>query len=389
MIKRQLRERLKEYSGQFSVVYVNGPRQSGKTTLVKSVFPKKPYVLLEDLDKKEVADTDPRKFLADYPDGAIFDEIQECPQLLSYMLGIVDNKKKNGMFILTGSQNILMLDKVKQSLAGRMAILDLWPLSLSELASKLNGLGLNEIIYRGGYPKIWNEKVNPSLQMSQYVKTYVERDVREIVNVRNLSLFRKFLILCAGRAGSIMNKSSLCNDLGISDMTVQEWLSVLEASNLIFFLPPFYENFNKRILKTPKLYFVDTALVCYLLGINKPDQVYSHPLYGNLFENLIISEFKKQNFLGPAHMNDLYFFRDKSGHEVDLIKETKRENHIIEIKAGQTFNYDWLKGLTYLEGIAKDKIKSKSIIYAGKEVFETKDVHVYSYQALGALFNRI
>jgi predicted AAA+ superfamily ATPase len=346
-------------------------------------------VLLEDLDKKEVADTDPRKFLADYPDGAIFDEIQECPQLLSYMLGIVDNKKKNGMFILTGSQNILMLDKVKQSLAGRMAILDLWPLSLSELASKLNGLGLNEIIYRGGYPKIWNEKVNPSLQMSQYVKTYVERDVREIVNVRNLSLFRKFLILCAGRAGSIMNKSSLCNDLGISDMTVQEWLSVLEASNLIFFLPPFYENFNKRILKTPKLYFVDTALVCYLLGINKPDQVYSHPLYGNLFENLIISEFKKQNFLGPAHMNDLYFFRDKSGHEVDLIKETKRENHIIEIKAGQTFNYDWLKGLTYLEGIAKDKIKSKSIIYAGKEVFETKDVHVYSYQALGALFNRI
>jgi len=389
MIKRQSREKLKEYSKEFPVVYVNGPRQSGKTTLVKDVFPKKPYVLLEDLDKKEAATMDPRKFLADFPEGAIFDEVQECPQLLSYMLGIVDNKKKNGMFILTGSQNILMLDKVKQSLAGRMAILDLLPLSLSELASKIKTLGLNEIIYRGGYPKIWKEKVNPSLQMSQYVKTYIERDVREIVNVRNLSLFRKFLILCAGRAGSIINKSSICNDLGISDMTAQEWLSVLEASNLIFFLPPFHENLNKRVLKTPKLYFVDTALVCYLLGINKADQVYSHPLYGNLFENLIVSEFKKQNIFAAAHMNDLYFFRDKSGNEVDLIKETREKIHIIEIKAGQTFNYDWLKGLAYLETIVKERIKSKNIIYGGKDVFETKDVHVYSYQELGKLFSLI
>ena len=186
MIKRQAKDVLQKYSKEFPVVYVNGPRQSGKTTLVKLVFPKKPYVLLEDLDKKEEATVDPRRFLSEYPEGAIFDEIQECPSLLSYMLGIVDQKKKNGMFILTGSQNIFMLDKVKQSLAGRMAILDLLPLSLSELKSKIQDLNVDEIIYRGGYPKIWNETVNPSLQMAQYVKTYIERDVREIINVRNL-----------------------------------------------------------------------------------------------------------------------------------------------------------------------------------------------------------
>ena len=389
MITRQAKDKLKEYSKEFPVVYVNGPRQSGKTTLVKLVFPKKPYVLLEDLDKKEAATIDPRRFLGRYPEGAIFDEIQECPQLLSYMLGIVDHKKKNGMFILTGSQNIFMLDKVKQSLAGRMAILDLLPLSLGELKLKIQDLNVEEIIYRGGYPKIWNEKVSPSLQMAQYVKTYLERDVREIINVRNLSLFRKFMILCAGRAGQLINKSSICNDMGISDVTVQEWLSVLEASNLIFMLQPYYENLNKRVLKTSKLYFVDTALVCYLLGINKAEQVDSHPLYGNLFENLIVSEFMKQNIFSPAHMNNLYFFRDKEGNEVDVIKEVGKKIHLIEIKGGATFNYDWLKGLMYLETIAKEKIQTRNVIYAGKDSFETKNTYVCSYKFLGKLFKNL
>ena len=385
MIARQAKYKLKEYSNEFPVVYVNGPRQSGKTTLVRSVFSKKPYVLLEDLDQKEAAITDPRKFLAQYPAGAIFDEIQECPELLSYMMGIVDDKKKNGMFILTGSQNILMLDKVKQSLAGRMAILDLWPLSLSELRLKIKKLSVDEIIYRGGYPKIWNEKSNPSLQMAQYVKTYVERDVREIIHVRNLSLFRKFMILCAGRTGQMLNKSSICNDMGISDMTVQEWLSVLEASNLIFLLQPYHENLNKRVLKAPKIYFVDTALVCHLLGINKADQVNSHPLYGNLFENLIIGELMKQNIFNPA-MSNLHFFRDKQGHEVDVIKEIGKKIYFIEIKGGATFNYDWLKGLTYLETLVKGKIQSKNIIYTGNHSFETQNTRIYSYKSLDKLF---
>ncbi len=389
MITRQSKNQLKEYSKEFPVVYVNGPRQSGKTTLVKLIFPKKPYVLLEDLDKREAATIDPRGFLAQYPEGAIFDEIQECPQLLSYMLGMVDHRKKNGMFILTGSQNIFMLDKVKQSLAGRMAVLDLLPLSLSELKLKIQDLNVDEIIYRGGYPKIWNEKVNPSLQMAQYVKTYIERDVREIVNVRNLSLFRKFMILCAGRAGQLINKSSICNDMGVSDMTVQEWLSVLEASNLIFMLQPYYENLNKRVLKTPKLYFVDTALICYLLGIHNADQIHSHPLYGNLFENLIVSEFMKQNIFNPAHMNNLYFFRDKEGNEVDVIKEVGKKIHLIEIKAGATFNYDWLKGLTYLETIAKERIQTQNVIYAGEDSFETKNTHVCSYKSLAKLFRNL
>ena len=389
MIPRQAKDILKGYSKEFPVVYVNGPRQSGKTTLVKLVFPKKLYVLLEDLDKKEAATVDPRAFLAQYPEGAIFDEIQECPQLLSYMLGIVDHKKKNGMFILTGSQNIFMLDKVKQSLAGRMAILDLLPLSLSELKPKIQPLKVSEIIYKGGYPKIWNEKVNPSLQMAQYVKTYLERDVREIINVRNLSLFRKFMILCAGRVGQLINKSSICNDLGVSDVTVQEWLSVLEAGNLIFMLQPYYENLNKRVLKTPKLYFVDTALVCHLLGINKASQVDSHPLYGNLFENLIISEFMKQNIFNPVHVNNLYFFRDKVGNEVDVIKEVGKKIHLVEIKGGATFNYDWFNGIRYLETIVKGRIQTQNVIYAGKDSFETKNTHVYSYKSLGELFKNL
>ncbi len=385
MIKRQAKDKLKEYSKEFSVVYVNGPRQSGKTTLVRQVFPKKPYVLLEDLDTRDIAISDPRGFLERYPQGAIFDEIQECPQLLSYMLGIVDRKKKKGMFILTGSQNILMLDKVKQSLAGRMAILDLLPLSLHELKSRIRGLSVKELIYRGGYPRIWNEKVNPSLQMAQYVKTYIERDVREIVNVRSLSLFRKFLILCAGRVGYPINKTSICNDLGVSDVTVQEWLSVLEASNLIFMLQPYYENINKRILKTPKLYFVDTALACYLLGINQASQVASHPHYGNLFENLIISEFKKQSVLDAAHMHSLYFFRDKSGNEVDLIQEIGNNLQVIEIKAGATFNHNWLKGITYLEGSFKSKVLTKYIIFTGKESSKIKDISILPYASIDKL----
>lgn len=389
MIARQAKRILKEYGKEFPVVYVNGPRQSGKTTLVKVVFPKKPYVLLEDLDIKDTAANDPRSFLARFPEGAILDEIQECPQLLSYLLGIVDQKKKNGMFVLTGSQNILMLDKVKQSLAGRMAILDLLPLSLYELKSKVQGFNAGEIIYRGGYPKIWNEKVNPSLQMAQYVKTYIERDVREIINVRNLSLFRKFMILCAGRTGQLINKTSICNDLGVSDITVQEWLSVLEASNLIFLLQPYHENLNKRVLKTPKLYFIDTALVCYLIGINQSAQVQSHPLYGNLFENLIVSEFLKQNAMDPAHINNLFFFRDKSGNEVDLIKEIGNKMHLIEIKGGATFNHDWLKGLTYLESIAKKRVKSKNIVYAGKDCYEINNTYVHSYKLLVKLFNSL
>ncbi len=385
MIIRHAKNILKEYARQFPVVYVNGPRQSGKTTLVRAVFPKKPYVLLEDLDRREAASVDPRSFLAQYPDGAIFDEIQECPNLLSYLLGIVDEKKKNGLFILTGSQNIFMLDKVKQSLAGRMAVLDLLPLSLAELKSRIQTQGIEEIIYRGGYPKLWDEKLNPTLHMAQYVKTYLERDVRGIVNVRNLSMFRKFMILCAGRTGQLLNKSNICNDLGVADVTVQEWLSVLEASNLIYLLAPYYENLNKRVLKTPKLYFVDTALVCYLLGIHRADQVRSNPLYGSLFENLIVSEMLKRDAGNVANARGLYFFRDKAGHEVDLIKEVGQDIHLAEIKAGATFTYDWFKGLDYFEGISKKRVKSRNIIYAGIESFKTKNTHLLGYKSLTRL----
>lgn len=388
MYKRILEKTLLRYSKNFKVVLVTGPRQSGKTTLVRGIFPKKPYVLFENLDKKDAATNDPRKFLEQYPDGAVFDEIQECPELLSYLQGIVDESPQKGKYIITGSQNLLLLNKVKQSLAGRMGILELYPLNIKELGVRARRHSLDRLMFKGMYPELWITKKNPAEFYHNYVRTYLERDVRSVLNVRNLTTFRNFLKMCAGRIGQLVNLTSISNDLGVSRTVLMDWYSVLEASHVIITLPAYYENINKRMIKAPKMYFTDTGVVCHLLGITDPKDLPTHHSYGAIFENFIICEFLKHRMTkGLDH--SLYFFRDKTGHEVDLIFEDSLKLNAVELKAGTTFNYDWVKGLEYLRHLNNAKIKTFNLVYGGKDNFQTRNTHVWSYDKVENLYKMI
>jgi hypothetical protein len=385
MIKRAIEKKLKGFAKQYPVILLTGPRQSGKTTLCRSVFPAKPYLNFESLENQEFAEKDPKGLLEKYPDGAVFDEIQRCPQLLSYIQVRLEEHKKKGMYILTGSQNLLLLRSVQQSLAGRVAILELLPFSLDEIRGKISGHSIEQVIYTGCFPGVWNEKLNPTEAMRGYVRTYVERDLRQIINVKNLSTFQKFLKLCAGRIGQILNLSSIGNDLGISHTTIREWLSVLEASYIIYLLPAYYKNLNKRLVKSPKLYFMDTGLACYLLGIESHKHVSQYPLYGSLFENLIVTEMLKY-FYDDARNAPLYFFRDKIGNEVDLVIERSQDIVGVEVKAGRTINSEWFKGLNYLSKIAKINVLSGHLVYGGVDTFKREGIHIWPYSQVKKLY---
>lgn len=378
MIKRDIEKRLKNGAKEYPVVLLTGPRQSGKTTLTKMAFPKKAYVSFENLDYRHLAENDPRGFLAQYPQGAIFDEIQHCPNLLSYMQEIVDTKNKNGFYILTGSQNILLLKSIQQSLAGRVDVLKLLPFSMNEISGHIGNADLNKLLFTGFYPRIYDQNLDPSNTMRNYVETYVQRDVREIINVKSLRSFHNFLKLCAGRVGQILNMSNLANDLGLSHTTIREWLSILEASYVIFLLPAYYKNFNKRIIKSPKLYFTDVGLACYLLGIEKSSHVARDPLLGGIFENLIIMDVLK-SFWNRGKTAPMYYFRDNVGNEIDLIIEKERKLIGVEIKAGQTVNLDWFKGLDYLKRIDSNVVANCNLFYGGSKPFIQKDVNIYPF----------
>ncbi len=379
MISRTLGTKLIQVHAKYPVTLLTGPRQSGKTTLCKAIFPDKPYISFENPDVQEFAENDPKGFLERYSKGAIFDEIQRCPKILSYIQGLVDEKKKNGMFVLTGSQNLLLLRSVQQSLAGRVAILKLLPFSHEEIQPETDKFSLEKLIFQGFYPRIYDQNLDPTNTMRYYVESYIERDVRQITNISNLSTFRKFIKLCAGRIGGILNLSSLGNDVGISHTTAKEWLSVLEASYIVYQLPAYYKSFNKRIIKSPKLYFTDVGLACYLLGIEKPEQVTRDPLFGFLFENLIITETLKY-FYNSGKDAPLYFFRDNIGNEVDLIIEKARKVIGVEVKAGQTVNSDWFKGLNYLDKVMRESVLARHIIYGGMESYKRENTSVNSYQ---------
>lgn len=385
MIKRLLEKKLKQGAKQYPVVLLTGPRQSGKTTLCKAIFSDKAYVSLENLDNREFAERDPRGFLELYPDGAVFDEIQRTPNLLSYLQEIVDSKKKNGRYILTGSQNILLLKSVQQSLAGRVYILKLLPFCVEEISPLLKRKSLEKVLYTGFYPRVYDQKLNPTEAMRNYIETYVQRDVREIINIKNLSSFQKFLKLCAGRVGQVLNMSSIGNDVGLSHTTVREWLSILEASYIIYLLPAYYRNFNKRIIKSPKIYFTDVGMVCYLLGIEKFDQVGRDPLLGGIFENFVIIELLKY-YLIDARDFPAYFFRDNIGNEVDLIIEKARDLVGVEIKAGKTINIDWFKGLDYLLRIYPKGILSRNIVYGGTSSVKREGINIYPYNKIRELY---
>jgi uncharacterized protein len=343
---------------------MTGPRQSGKTTLVRATFPQKAYANLEQLEARTLAITDPRAFLSHYPNGAILDEIQRAPDLLSDIQVIVDEREEKGLFILTGSHQFELHQTVTQSLAGRTALLSLFPLSLAELAAAGIDLSLDDCLLMGGYPRIFKDRLDPTKTYRNYFETYVERDLRQLIQITNLLQFEKFVRLCAGRVGQILHLASLSNDTGVSSPTIRHWLSILEASFLIFRLPPYYENFGKRIIKAPKLYFTDVGLASYLLGIETVTQMARDPLRGALVENLVVNELLKSRCnrgLDPR----LYYFRDSHGHEVDVVFQSGRELVPIEIKAAQTFQSDHLKNLHFFKNLVGDRCLGGSLIYTG------------------------
>ena len=378
MIERQLSKKIKSLAKKMPILAIVGPRQSGKTTLVKSLFKNKPYVSFENSDVRKHASEDPRDFLGRYPKGAIFDEAQRAPELFSYLQGIVDENDKPGMFILTGSQHFLLLEKVTQSLAGRVAILELLPFSLKEL-SKSFEYSIDELIFKGLYPRIYDKNLNPVDWYADYIEAYLERDVRQITNIKDLSTFKKFLSLCAGRVGQLLNLSSLAIECGITHTTARDWISILEASFIVHLLQPHHKNFNKRVVKMPKIYFYDTGVVCSLLNIENKEQLSTYPLRGNIFETFIISELLKQRF-NIGRRSNLYFWRDKTGHEVDCIVESGGNLTPIEIKSGKTITGEMFKNIEYWKKISGKNKEDSYLIYGGSNNQKRNGVNVLSWK---------
>lgn len=375
MIKREITKELNEAASEYPVVTVFGPRQSGKTTLVRMAFPDKAYYSLEEPDIRRIAEKDPRGFLANIPKGAILDEVQRLPEILSYIQGIVDKTGKPGMFILTGSHQPEIHHAVSQTLAGRTAILTLFPFSFTELMEYKSRWNPFEMIVTGAFPRVHEEKLVPSRFFNSYLQTYVERDVRSLINLKDLRPFQHFLILLAGRIGQVVNYTSLSNDVGVSSTTIKQWTSVLKASYVIFEMPPYFENVGKRVIKSPKIYFCDTGLVSNLLGMETSDQVMRDPLRGGLYENLVILEFLKARF-NHGKRPDLFYYRDTHGNEVDLILRDGRMLIPIEIKSAATFTPDFLKGLENFKKTAGKRCADGFVLFNGVEEFTVNKTRI-------------
>ena len=377
-IKREIEEVLRRLSTQYPVVTITGPRQSGKTTLCKSVFQDKPYVSLENLDIRAEAVEDPNGFLRKFPNGAVLDEIQRVPTLLSYIQTRVDSQDVNGQFILTGSQNFQLLEAVTQSLAGRTALLTLLPLSTSELSGIVLDASVESMLYTGFYPRVYKESLNPTEAMAFYTATYLERDIRDLLQVKDLATFGHFLRACASRTGQTLNIQSLSNECDISFVTAKQWLSVLETSYILVKLQPHYINLNKRLAKTPKIHFLDSALVCYLLGITSKEQLVQHPLKGNIFESFVVTDLLKHHYnrgLQPR----FYYFRENNNHEVDVLIENGQRLLAVEIKSSETVSPQLIKNLKWYQD-QNPKLTESYLIYAGKQERMLGKTQVYTYQ---------
>ncbi len=363
--KRDLQASAKDLLKNFKALAIVGPRQSGKTTLAKMLAPRKPYVSFENPDTRYLFESDPRGFLSAYRNGAIFDEAQYVPKLFNYLQQILDESPANGRFILTGSNNFLLVEKISQSLAGRIVYTDLLPFSIKEILRIQNfDTSPDNLIFHGGYPGIVYEGRKRLPWFQSYVRNYIERDVRLLKNITNYSLFQKFISLCAGRIGQQLNLTNLGNECGVDHKTIQSWIGVLQASFIIHLLPPYYKNFNKRITKSHKLYFYDTGLACYLLGIQQKEQLHLHPFRGALFENMMLMELLKTRF-NKALRSNLYYFRDNSGHEIDVLIDEGEKIIPVEIKASQTIAPGFFKGLEFWEKLTGNK--EGYIVYGGSE----------------------
>ena len=383
MIEREITPVLTSLFRQYPFVTVTGPRQSGKTTLCRAAFPNLTYVNLEAPDQRDFAESDPRGFLAQLGEGAIIDEVQHVPSLLSYLQVMADESGKNGLYVLTGSEQFRLSEAISQSLAGRTALLRLLPFSVAERRRIGASEAIDDILYSGFYPRILDQGLEPHQALGDYLETYVERDVRRLGGIRNLSSFRRFVRLCAGRVGQLVNLSSLGSDAGISHTTAREWLTVLETSYVIFQLQPFFANIRKRLVRAPKLYFYDVGLASYLMGIENARQIATHPLRGPLFENVVVAETLKHRFNRGLRPN-LSFFRDSRGLECDLFYETGQGIGAIEVKSGATITSDYFRSLDQVAEIVP-RVSAKAVIYGGDSGQSRSDSEIAPLSGLASV----
>lgn len=384
MINRTIEKKLLEMATKFPVLALTGPRQSGKTTLCKKLFKEYNYVSLENPDTKEYALSDPKGFLDELGNYAIIDEVQNAPELFSYIQGIVDTSKKTGHYILTGSQNFLLLEKISQTLAGRIYIFHLLPFSYNELKNIYPQTTLLKNIFNGGYPRIYDKAINPTDFFPSYIQTYLERDVKSILNIKNNIKFSIFLKVCAGRIGQVFNASNIANEIDVDYKTIQSWLSLLEASFVVYRLQPWHTNFNKRTIKSPKIYFYDTGLVCNLLRLKNEKEINLHFAKGALFENYIITEHIKNNW-NKGQITAAYYWRDSSGNEIDLLIDEGENLKIAEIKSSKTVKSSFFKGLNRFEKLASNYTIDKYLIYGGDDSQKRTGFQILSWKDISKI----
>ena len=384
MIERNIAPVLLQLATQYPVITLTGPRQSGKTTLTRRLFSDKPYVTLEDPDTRRFATEDPRGFLMQFAQGAILDEIQRAPELTSYLQGMVDADPKPGRFVLTGSHQFELMSQVSQSLAGRTAVLRLLPFTLAEVHRLRGGMAspdLAQTLLTGFYPRIHDQSLDPSQALADYCATYVQRDLRQLAAVQDLQRFERFVRLCAGRTGQLLNLSSLGNDAGVTHSTARAWIDLLQSSYIVHLLPPWFANTGKRLVKASKLYFHDVGLACWLLGLRSAAQVARDPLWGSLFENFVIMEAMKDR-LNAGATAEMYFYRDSEGNEVDLLIPVGTKMHAIEIKAGATINPDYFKGLKTFAAHQPAVFASGCVVFGGADGQSRSDWPVHAWHQL-------
>lgn len=381
-IQREIEAELDKLGTIYPVIVITGPRQSGKTTLARNKYPNLPYFSFENPDIRMMSLTDPRAFLKNIPDGAILDEVQHVPDILSYLQQIIDENREKVHFILTGSNQFLLINKVTQSLAGRVAILKLLPLSLKELG-KSNQSPTSELIFNGFYPAVYSLNANPTTTYRNYYETYLERDLRQLLQIKDLSLFQKFVRICAGRIGNLFNASAIASETGVTVATVQSWVSILEASFVVMMLQPYYDNMNKRLIKSPKLYFYDTGLACYLLGIENTIQVTRDPLYGALFENMVIIDAVKHRF-NKGFDHNMFFYRDSHHSEIDLVYKQANDLIPIEIKSSQTYHPEFMKGIRHFTKLYQDRIPKSFLVFDGDIELKQNTAEIVNFRNISS-----